>query len=566
MNFRELEDTKMPIVFIGLSLVSSSICYGLYFDYRWLAVSSASLFFIFVFFYTNRIFTIVIGLFFMLGILININYYSVNIQTNFSGEIRIVEDKGYYKIGEYNGRRINLTGEFQGDFGERLYLSGSYKKNIDRERGLIGNLEVSESRKLDEDLISKIYGIRLKIYYKLKENLGQRRAALVSSVAFGYSDRLDIEDKEEMTNLGIIHAISVSGLHVSLIYTILSKIINGKFSVIATILYVILTGAPFSAIRSLIMIICLASSKGVNKNYNPIAGLALSAAIIVMIKPFAIFNIGFILSYLATLGIVVLSSKINNKLFKLPKYIRETISISIAAQIFTLPVMIVAFKGFSISFILGNILLLPILNLVVIAGNLLLPSLLIGEVFDFICYILVKIIDILDMIMEALYKFSSGSLIINGNIAFIYVFMIGSFYFIYKGHRKFILLPIAALIGTLIYIYSPILRIDYLREGGVLISYNGERAVVTNKRNIDIEKLKKANLAQKSFLEGDNLTIDRDILLKASGKNFILVMGGREYLLRLNNKGEVDEKYDIINFVEGKTKGFFIKNQNLLLY
>ncbi|MGG7176540.1 ComEC/Rec2 family competence protein [Clostridium paraputrificum] len=567
MSIKDIEQVKMPIIYISLSLILSSICYGLYNDYWWLAVSSASLFFIGILIYTNSSFTFLISMFFILGIFINHSYYKVESTENFSGKLRVTEDKGYYRIGEFNGKRFYIEGDSLNiGLGERAFIYGELIAKVDKEKGILGTINIINGKKLSSDIISILYDIRKNIFIKLKENIGMRKAGLVTSLSFGYSDYLDTEDKEDMQSFGIIHAISVSGLHVALIFSILNKLFNKGLSLGVTTLYVLLTGAPFSSIRALIMIYCITLAFGARKKYNPLGGLALSGAIIILIKPYAMFQIGCILSFLATLGIILLSNSINYKLYKLPKYIRETIGISLGAQVLTLPVMMVAFGEFSLTFIIGNVLLIPILNILVLLGNLLLIAFLIPNLFDFISYIMIKIIYFLDRVMDYMYKISSSSFIVNENMVIIYVSAIISIYFIMKGHKKFIILPIISIIIVSIYIYSPIVRVDYLREGGILISYKGDRKIVSNKRNIDMERLKKTTLASEGYREGKNISIKDEIKIEALDKDFILRLNDKEYLLRLNKKGKIEDKYDIINFVEGKKKGFFIRNNRVLLY
>ena len=188
MNIKSVEQVKKPIIHISLSLILSSICYGLYDNYSWLAVSTASLFFIYLFRETNIVFSMLILLFFILGVFININYYNDNIPENFVSKIRLVEAKSYYKIGEVNGRKVYLDGEgLNLTLGQECYIKGNFQAGIDKEKGIVGTVTAEEITKLQDTFISKLYSIRTKIYSKLEENLGQRKGALVASLAFGYS-------------------------------------------------------------------------------------------------------------------------------------------------------------------------------------------------------------------------------------------------------------------------------------------------------------------------------------------------------------------------------------------
>ena len=461
MDIEKIGEVKTPIIYISLTIIISSIVYGLYFKYFLPAAIVAGCFFIFILFSTNKCFTIFIVIIFLIGIGININYYNVNINKNFIGEIRVIENKSYYKIISFKGKRLYIQ-DFQGELGEKFIIKGIFTKEVDREKGIIGNIKVNSSKKIKEDFRYKLYELRKKIYFKLDENIGKRKAGLILSLAFGCSDYLDNEDSEDMRGMGVIHAVSVSGLHVALVYGILKKFLNNKIALLGTVIYVLLTGAEFSSLRALIMIMFLSFSFGLRKNYNSLGALAFSALIITLLAPYAPFKLGFQLSFLATLGIIMFSQKLNNKLYKFPKYLRETFSISLSAQVFTIPIMIIAFEEFSIAFIIGNTILVPIFDILIKLGNLLLIVLPFSILFDFISFIIYKVINFLDSIMYYLYIFPQ-EIIINKGFALIYVCALIGLYYGVKKDKKFILLPIIANFVFMIHIYSPIVRVDYYK-------------------------------------------------------------------------------------------------------
>ncbi|HEY5524454.1 MAG TPA: ComEC/Rec2 family competence protein, partial [Clostridium sp.] len=66
--------------------------------------------------------------------------------------------------------------------------------------------------------------------------------------------------------------------------------------------------------------------------------------------------------------------------------------------------------------------------------------------------------------------------------------------------------------------------------------------------------------------EVKDIKIDGGIKIEAKGKNYILKLEDKEYLLTVNKKEKLQENYDIINFVDGDNKGFFILGDELLLY
>lgn len=564
MAIEKIGEVKTPIIYISLTIIISSIVYGLYFKYFLPAAIVAGCFFIFILFSTNKCFTIFIVIIFLIGIGININYYNVNINKNFIGEIRVIENKSYYKIISFKGKRLYIQ-DFQGELGEKFIIKGIFTKEVDREKGIIGNIKVNSSKKIKEDFRYKLYELRKKIYFKLEENIGKRKAGLILSLAFGCSDYLDNEDSEDMRGMGIIHAVSVSGLHVALVYGILKKFLNNKIALLGTVIYVLLTGAEFSSLRALIMIMFLSFSFGLRKNYNSLGALAFSALIITLLAPYAPFKLGFQLSFLATLGIIMFSQKLNNKLYKFPKYLREIFSISLSAQVFTIPIMIIAFEEFSIAFIIGNTILVPIFDILIKLGNLLLIVLPFSILFDFISFIIYKVINFLDSIMYYLYIFPQ-EIIINKGFALIYVCALIGLYYGVKKDKKFILLPIIANFVFMIHIYSPIVRVDYYKEGAILVSYRGDRAVVTNKRNIDIKTLKKVSLTSKGYREGKKIKIKNGIEIFKDDKDFIIKIKEREYTINMSKKKNFKKEYDIIDFKNNNLNGFYILKDKIILY
>ena len=564
MDIEKIGEVKTPIIYISLTIIISSIVYGLYFKYFLPAAIVAGCFFIFILFSTNKYFTIFIVIIFLIGIGININYYNVNINKNFIGKIRVIENKSYYKIISFKGKRLYIQ-DFQGELGEKFIIKGIFTKEVDREKGIIGNIKVNSSKKIKEDFRYKLYELRKKIYFKLEENIGKRKAGLILSLAFGCSDYLDNEDSEDMRGMGVIHAVSVSGLHVALVYGILKKFLNNKIALLGTVIYVLLTGAEFSSLRALIMIMFLSFSFGLRKNYNSLGALAFSALIITLLAPYAPFKLGFQLSFLATLGIIMFSQKLNNKLYKFPKYLREIFSISLSAQVFTIPIMIIAFEEFSIAFIIGNTILVPIFDILIKLGNLLLIVLPFSILFDFISFIIYKVINFLDSIMYYLYIFPQ-EIIINKGFALIYVCALIGLYYGVKKDKKFILLPIIANFVFMIHIYSPIVRVDYYKEGAILVSYRGDRAVVTNKRNIDIKTLIKVSLTSKGYREGKKIKIKNGIEIFKDDKDFIIKIKEREYTINMSKKKNFKKEYDIIDFKNNNLNGFYILKDKIILY
>ena len=122
MFIENIEKVKSPIIYITLSFMVSSVFYGIFDEYRWLALFSASLFFIFIVLNTNKEFFVVIFVLFLIGIVINSNFYRVNLQEKFIGTIRVVEEKSYYNIVEYRGKRVKVNSKENLELGDRAKI------------------------------------------------------------------------------------------------------------------------------------------------------------------------------------------------------------------------------------------------------------------------------------------------------------------------------------------------------------------------------------------------------------------------------------------------------------
>lgn len=564
---KELEKVKKPIIYICLSIILASISYGIFDKNKWLTIISVSLFFIYIIIEVNWCFAIVILGFFIMQIGVNYLYYNSINNKCVNDEIRIIENKDYYILGKYKGKLVYLnnlnTTVVKGD---KLYINGEFNKDEDLEKGIVGSINIKKYNKCNEDLLCKLNNIPVQIFNKLEENIGKRKAALVVSVSLGYREFLDSEDEEDMRDLGIIHAISVSGLHVALVFGVCKRFFSDKTSLVISFIYVLITGAEFSSLRSILMIVILVTAKNSNKNYYSIVSLLLSATINILIQPYAIFNLGFILSYVSTIGILLFSKRIRNKLRNIPHCISSTIAISLAAQIFTIPIIIVIFGEVSITFIIGNMLIVPLLNIIIYLGNLLIIFSFSENIFDFISFILLKLIKVIDIVMNKLYTISNGGLIINEKIATVYIMCLISFYFIYKGYKKFYMLPVISLIFMFISIYSPVPKIDYIDKGVILISYKGERNIISTQNNVNMKELKKRYFAQEGFRLIKKVVINNEVILNSKNKDFILRINKKEYYLKLNKYSKIKQCCDVISFVDEEARGFYIISDRIIIY
>lgn len=562
MNVKNYKGFNNPLVYIFIVFILSSFIYELYSKNKLLAIFYTCSFFVFLFYFKGAYITSILILFFIVALNNITCFYSYT--PSKVEKIRIIEVKNFYGKGKIDGRIVNLSNiDKDIEVGNTLLVKGEFTENKNIGAGIIGDYKIENYKVLKPDLIDKLYKRRMKVFKSIENKLGKRKASLITSVSFGYKSELNEDYKELMKNLGISHIISISGLHLVLVYSVLRKLLGKKLSLLLAFVYVLFSGASASSVRAYIMIVIVTFGSIVKRNYNPLASLSLAGIILLVMKPYYIFNLGYLLSFLATLGIILFNKSLNKKLYKLPNFIRSTIAISLSAQMLTLPVIILYFNEVSLNFIIGNIVIIPFINILVVLGNMLIFLVEIRSLFNYIIYICHYIIKYIDIIMYKIDNMSFDLVYFHYTVAYFYIALLTAYYFYKRGFKRFIYYPLIVAGYIMILIYSPFPKIRYYYEGALFISYRGDKLAIQTKNIVDKEKIKNITLSNKLIDELYEINIGGEIKLKKEGKNYILKTNNKEYLLFVNYE-EVDEGYDIIDFRKGDIKEITVFKDNII--
>ncbi len=198
--------------------------------------------------------------------------------------------------------------------------------------------------------------------------------SIVSALTLGYRAELEPETRDYFASTGAMHVLAVSGLHVGLIYLILSfslsGINRGKLGVViypaALILflwtYAFITGFSPSVQRATVMFSFVIIGNILRRPVNIYNSLTASALILTLYNPDVLFEVGFQLSYLAVFGIVLLQPPIAELLQpknKILKWLWVLFTVSVAAQLATFPLGIFYFSQFPNFFWLSNFFVIP---------------------------------------------------------------------------------------------------------------------------------------------------------------------------------------------------------------
>ncbi len=217
-------------------------------------------------------------------------------------------------------------------------------------------------------------------------------AQLTNALVWGDRSDMDEEVRDAFADSGAMHVLSVSGMHVAIVYSMLLLIFGPpgtggfgqrmmRFAIytFAIILYVGLSGAGPAVVRAGLMIILFLFGKSMGWNTQIWNLLGFAAFMMFWLNPYIWENLGFQLSFLAMAGILLFAKPVirflsfKNKILHL---IWEITALSITAQIFILPVLLGQFHQFPLTFIISSIVAIP-------ASYLVMGGALINVIFSF---------------------------------------------------------------------------------------------------------------------------------------------------------------------------------------
>ncbi|MEO8712847.1 MAG: ComEC/Rec2 family competence protein, partial [Parafilimonas sp.] len=217
----------------------------------------------------------------------------------------------------------------------------------------------------------------------LKQNIhSPKELGIAEALLIGYRNDLDKDLVQAYSNTGVVHIIAISGLHIGVIYGALimffslfksSKIKKWIAPVIILCviwLFTLVAGAAPSVLRAAGMFTFILAGKFLGKNGNIYNTLAASAFVLLISNPFYLWDVGFQLSYAAVFSIVVFFKSINGLLYfknRSLRWIWQLCSISLSAQIFTLPLVIYHFHQLPLLFLFTNLFVVPLSGVVLIA-------------------------------------------------------------------------------------------------------------------------------------------------------------------------------------------------------
>lgn len=247
-----------------------------------------------------------------------------------------------------------------------------------------------------------LINIKNSLIEKINSLLPQPQSFLGAGLILTGKGSLDADLQNEFKRVGLIHIVVLSGFNVSIVAVVVMSLLGFLPPIVRFVIgmffmtcFCLMVGGGASVMRSLFMNAIAIYGKTMSFKYDPLKGLFIAGLVMMVFNPMLLFyDPSFQMSFMATLGLVLLSDKISKRLSFLPEKfgVKETISATLSTQITVTP-LIMHFSGIvSIISLFTNIVVLPFIPytmfFVTLAMLISFVSFLAAQVFSFISLVL----------------------------------------------------------------------------------------------------------------------------------------------------------------------------------
>jgi competence protein ComEC len=272
-------------------------------------------------------------------------------------------------------------------------FSKQYLKNQ-----LLDNLAATKSPLLIEKIkINRAYGLlrwmsilRQNCQRRIERNFASPEApgkmslegAVFEALVLGERGRMDPAATQSLQKTGLFHLFALSGGHIAIIFFLMYSLLkilrvptrlSYVLLIVLLIFYSLLVEGRASFLRATIMSVAFLLGKLFWKDVHLLNTISLSLFFLLLFNPFQLFDLGFQLTYAATLGIIFFMPKVMKFLPRLPLKISETFAMSLTAQAGVFPLIAGAFNRIIFSGLALNMIGIPLVGLIMAVGYIFLP-------------------------------------------------------------------------------------------------------------------------------------------------------------------------------------------------
>ena len=248
---------------------------------------------------------------------------------------------------------------------------------------LPGSLQQGGMSRLYLNSIASYYRGKMLSFYR-ELGFADDELAVLSALTIGDKTELSDSVRESYSVAGASHILALSGLHIGLLYTMLffilkpiarrgniGRCVRSVFLLVLLWTFAFFTGLSPSVVRSVSMFSILAMADMVGREPLSLNTLAVAAWLMLFCNPAWLFDVGFQLSFLAVASILLIQKPIYHLITvksRIGKYVWGLMSVSIAAQIGTAPLVLFYFSRFSVHFLLTNLVVIPLITIILYAA------------------------------------------------------------------------------------------------------------------------------------------------------------------------------------------------------
>ncbi|MEM6867412.1 MAG: ComEC/Rec2 family competence protein [Cyanobacteria bacterium P01_C01_bin.121] len=221
-----------------------------------------------------------------------------------------------------------------------------------------------------------LWKLRARIVAAQDRWLGEPAGNLLSAMTLGRKAvNLPYDIRDSFIDAGLAHTLAASGFHVSLLLALILGSLRTRSSKIqaaggglALLFYVGLTGLQPSVVRASVMGLGAMIGLATEQKVKPLGGLLMAAVLILLFNPTWVWNVGFQLSVVATLGLILTVSRLIKYLDWMPTTVATLLAVPIAAYLWTIPLQLLYFQRLPVYSIFLNMLATPLVIAISLGG------------------------------------------------------------------------------------------------------------------------------------------------------------------------------------------------------
>ena len=319
-------------------------------------------------------------------------------------EEKQLDFKNYYQTKVYINKVESPKNDFQFDYAKYLARKGIYYQSFATD-------EILEAPKKTLTISEKIRQERLEILNTIDgSKLPKREREFLKGIILADRTEMDAEMVSDFSKSGLVHFLAISGTHLAIIFWLilylLKPIFPAKFRKIPIVLsllfiwsFTIFIDYGSSVVRSCLMITAYYSFVLLQRKPDLLHAMAIAGFAILIFDTHQVFDVGFQLSFVAVFGIFWLNTPILKNLprpkNKIQDFLFNVVSMSLAAQIATLPLVIFYFHQYSFLSIVANVIIVPFSEIIIIFSLLMTVLFAFKLEFSWLSFIYEKLVDFL---------------------------------------------------------------------------------------------------------------------------------------------------------------------------